>query len=261
MSILLNKILNNALNQTNSLNKFTKKRETGKTLRNKMLKDLFKLTGVDSESDLDTLEIAMLNTTAKYFGMTKTVCGKRNRISVIEILFNKYKQQANETLNKMGGKKKREFVTKYSKELTRQGRSFIHDENELFEAFLKGDGKSNNAFVGSATGLKLSTGTFYGIGHKPALALGIFGIQNIFIAGIGGVFSGAILGTAAIIQGLKYFNGKHAKDVASITMALILMNEEEEENELIAKHEDYCQKLIKEAKRALPRKVLSKLSN
>ncbi len=256
MSILLYKVLNSTLKKPKRLKGFVKIDDEGGKPRKIFLDWLYKTVGIERYNSLDTLEIEMLNLTSQFLGIN-TKCDLKNRLKVIENIYFVYKQKTLEKLEKMGEKERLKFIEEFKKKLNEEEKSFLIDENELFQSFLTKNDSGKFIFAGSAIGIGVSAFALSKIGSKPSLAIGAglvglfarIGLPRMLFLGIGGAFAGTILGTMTVFQGYQFIKGRKIRKISTVTLSLILEYEELKENDMSRKNFQYLSGLLEEAKK------------
>ena len=250
MVVLLKTVLNKALNNSKDFEKITSLSKKGKNLRNEVLADLYKLTGLKEYDGISGLESELLRVTCQSLGINEST-NLLKRSEIIDIIYDKYQKLTVIKLNKMKIKEKKEFIEEYQQKLKEQGVSFLLDDDEMFNSFLS-DESENIAFSGSAAGIgvslavlgKIKPAPFLALGALIANGLGRLAIPRLIFLGVGGAFLGTLLGGVAVFQGYSYFKGKKAKKISIVTLSLILKHKEYQEEYNKSRYLNYLKNLM-----------------
>jgi hypothetical protein len=249
MSELLTTVLDEIVCHPTQPEIFKLRKKGNENDRINALQFLYDLSGVRQDEGIDVLELSLLQTLLNIMGIEQKAT-VRNTHEIIQTITTEYYNGTNDEIEKLSAKNKKEFYKHFKADSVKNDNTYIVTEDGQIKPFIDESQKGNITISNTSVGLGTASAALLKILPTILNAQNVFGViarnvtQRNVLSGFRRPFVVTALGAYSIFKGYKYFKGRKAKKIASITMALVLKHQEIEQKNIKNKFMNYITDLM-----------------
>ena len=216
--------------------------------RSRAIKRLFKLSKVRQDKGLNILERSMLQTLSNVMEIKANSKFNSDK-ELIRTIYIKYKDETSKSIDCLPNSKKKEFYNEFKSGSIESGNSYLINKDGKLSSLIE-ENFDKVIFTGSSVGLGIATTTLLKVHSKSKNIPKVFGgmpllgILGIPLLGIGGALIIALNSIYSSHKGYRNYKGKGVKEIALITMALVLKHQQIEQNSKKDKYLKYISNLL-----------------